>query len=220
MVYYLGRDVKVMICTESHIRGVGLDGYELQMDATPSTALFAQELTAPGAATTYALADITGVDLSIGATDEDITSVGLKSVLKAEIKKETTVSLTRKKSGILWDIVFNGPCKSGEELISGTVNHGARWGLADNTSASVKISNGLISPKDSNNGTNVTFGYRIFIQLKSAVEVFTVPACQITGHTVSLNADGTTEETMEFSSNVTPFLGAAVDLTRLVSSDI
>ena len=93
MVYYLGRDVKVMICTESHIRGIGLDGNELQMDATPSTALFAQELTTAGAATTYALADIIGVDLGIGVTDEDITYMGQKSVLKAEIKKETTVSI-------------------------------------------------------------------------------------------------------------------------------
>ena len=212
MAYYLGRDVSVTLKTESSSDGMDIDG-----DVSGSTAgTFA---TGGGIAGT-AVTDLTGVDIGIGVQDEDISYVGGMNVLKTEIKKETTVSLTRKKSGILWDIVFNGPCKSGEELISGTVNHGARWGLADNTSASVKISNGLISPKDSNNGTNVTFGYRIFIQLKSAVEVFTVPACQITGHTVSLNADGTTEETMEFSSNVTPFLGAAVDLTRLVSSDI
>lgn len=219
MAYYLGRNVKVMICTESNEKGIGLTSGTLQLDPTPSTALFAQELTAPGAATTYALADITGVDLSIGATDEDITYMGQKSVLKAEIKKETTVSLTRKKSSTLWDIVFNGSVKSGDELVSGTVNHGARWGVAE-ASGVAKISNGLLAPKDHNNGTYVTFGYRLFIQLKSGTEVFTVPACQITGHTVSLNADGTTEETMEFMSNVDPKIHDAVQLDRLVASDM
>lgn len=41
--------------------------------------------------------NVTGVDLSIGAVDEDITYFGLRQVTKAEIKKETTVSLTRKR---------------------------------------------------------------------------------------------------------------------------
>ena len=220
MVYYLGRDVKIMICTESHIRGIGLDGNELQMDATPSTTLFAQELTSTGAGTAFALADITGVDLGIGVTDEDVTYMGQKSVLKAEIKKETTISLTKKKGNMLWDIVFNGKIKSGDEFVSGTVNHGARWGIADNSAGAAKISNGLFAPKDHDNGTDVTFGYRVFIQLKSGSEVFTVPGCQVTGHAVTLNADGTSEETMEFMSNVDPKIGLTANVDRLAVSDM
>ena len=221
MVYYLGRDVKVMICTESHIRGIGLDGSNnLQMDATPSTALFAQELTSTGAGTDYALTDLTGVDLGIGVTDEDITYIGQKSVLKAEIKKETTISLTKKKGDMLWDIVFNGGIKSGDEFVSGTVNHGARWGIADNSAGGARISNGLFAPKDHDNGTDVTFGYRVFIQLKSGSEVFTVPGCTITSHSVTFNADGTSEETMEFISNVDPKIGITADVSRLAASDM
>ena len=44
--------------------------------------------------------------------------------------------------------------------------------------------------------------------MKSTEEVFTVPNCQITAHSVTLNADGTTEETMEFISQETPTIGA------------
>ena len=220
MVYYLGRDVKVMICTESNEKGIGLSSGTLQLDPTPSTALFAQELTATGAGTAYALSDLTGIDLGIGVTDEDITYMGQKSVLKAEIKKETTISLTRKKSGLLWDVVFNGSVKSGDELISGTVNHGARWGIADNSAGAAKISNGLFAPKDHDNGTDVTFGYRVFIQLKSGSEVFTVPGCTITSHSVTFNADGTSEETMEFISNVDPKIGITADVSRLAASDM
>ena len=218
MAYYLGRDVKVMICTENVDRGVSLDGSnELEITAVEAIANFANELSASGAGTTYALSDLTGVDLSIGTIDEDITYMGQRSVLKAEIKKETTISLTKKKSDMLWDKVFNGPIKSSHELVSGTVNHGARWGLANTSptaSGAIKISDGLLSPKDHNDGTKVTFGYRVFVQLSSG-ETISVPCCQVISHTLTLNADGTTEETMEFSSHVTPFIGADVDVTRI-----
>jgi hypothetical protein len=221
MVYYLGRDVKVMICSENSTKGIGLDGSNnLQLDPTPSTALFAQELTSTGAGTAFALTDLTGVDLGIGVTDEDITYIGQKSVLKAEIKKETTISLTKKKSDMLWDIVFNGAVKSGDEFVSGTVNHGARWGVAEDSETYDRISNGLFAPKDHVEGSDVTFGYRVFIQLKSGSEVFTVPGCTVTGHTVTMNADGTSEETMEFMSNVDPKIGATANVTRLAVSDM
>jgi len=215
MAYYLGRDVKVMICTEDGERGISLDGSnDLQITTDLAVANFANELTASGAGTTYALSDLTGVDLSIGTVDEDITYMGQRSVLKAEIKKETTVTLTKKKSDLLWDLVFNGAIKSGDELVSGTTNHGARWGVTNNSADAIKISNGLLAPQDHTDGAKVTFGYRIFVKLSSG-ETISVPCMQITSHTVTLNADGTTEETMEFSSHVTPFIDADVTVTRI-----
>jgi hypothetical protein len=215
MAYYLGRDVKVMICTENVDRGISIDGSnELQITAVEAVGNFANELTVSGAGTGYALSDLTGVDLGIGVTDEDITYIGQRSVLKAEIKKETTVTLTKKKSDMLWDKVFNGVVKDGDELVSGTTNHGARWGTANNSAGAIKISNGLLSPKDHNDGTNVTFGYRVFVQIASG-ETLSIPCCQVIAHTISLNADGTTEETMEFISNITPFIGATMDVTRI-----
>jgi hypothetical protein len=225
MVYYLGRDVKAWILTECTTRGVQNTSQEAALggSGTNSSAYFAQPLTTGSVVSGYALADITGVDLGIGVTDEDITYMGQKSVLKAEIKKETTISLTAKKSTVLWDIIFNGPTKSGEEITSGTVNQGARWGVAENSSTLNRIANGLFAPKDHVEGSDVSFGYRVIVQLKGSTEYFAVPGCTITSHSVTLNADGTTEETMEFQSNVTPIITAAVNATlvgRLATSDV
>ena len=46
--------------------------------------------------------------------------------------------------------------------------------------------------------------------MKQGTEVIAVPNCQLTGHTVSLNADGTTEETLEFMSNIDLIIGATI----------
>jgi hypothetical protein len=177
MAYFLGRDVAVTIKAGDHV-GVNTDG-TIDHDNIGSTqfASIAGE----------SVSDLTGVDLGIGVTDEDVTYMGGKTVLKAEIKKETTVSLTRKKIDNVWDVVFNGE---------------ARWGA----SSDALVLNLAGEP----DVTTVTapgtgyFGYELLVQLKNNVEVFTVKHCQITAHTVSLNADGTTEETMEFISQETP----------------
>ena len=219
MAYYLGRDVKVMITTESTESGVHLDGSnDLELRGSRATTAFANMLDATSAGTAYALGDLTGVDIGIGVVDEDITYIGQRSVLKAEIKKETTVTLTRKKSGMLWDKVFNGRTNAGDPIVSGSRDHGARWGVCDDSADVVKINDGLRSPADSlGPSSKITFGYRIFVQLSSG-ETISVPCMQITGHSVTVNADGTTEETMEFSSHITPFVGAAADVTQITSA--
>ena len=38
------------------------------------------------------------------------------------------------------------------------------------------------------------------------------PNCCIQGHTVTLNADGTTEETLEFMTYLDPIIGSAVSV--------
>lgn len=180
MVYFLGRDVAVTIKAGDHI------GVEAN-----STFSYAGGAAAEFASTSgVAVSDLTGVDLGIGVTDEDITYLGSKTVLKAEIKKETTVSLTRKKSDNVWDAIFNG---------------GARWGVP--ASASSPIANVAGEP---NVDTGVTFGYQIEITLKGSPdgELFTVKNAQITGHAVTLSADGTTEETLEFVSQIDPDITA------------
>ena len=208
MSYYLGRDVKVWLTTEDADTGIKVDGTDCSaVVGAQDGSFFADERVAASVADNLALADLTGVDIGIGVSDEDISYIGQRSVLKAEIKKETTVSLTRKKSSREWDIIFNGPTKSTESSSSPVdLKHGARWGC--HTSL---VSDGLTSPKDHRHAAasgDYTFGYRLYIQLKDAVESIAVPMCQITGHTVSINGDGTTEETMEFSSSVTPIIAA------------
>ena len=220
MAYYLGRDVKVMICTESTESAVRLDASNnLELAGARATTNFANKLDATSAGTAYAYADLIGVDLSIGSVDEDITYMGQRSVLKAEIKKETTVTLTKKKSNMLWDVVYNGDTNTADPIVSGVRNHGARWGVCDDSDGNPKINDGLRSPAESQETTSgkITFGYRVFIQLASG-ETVSVPNCQITAHTVTLNADGTTEETMEFMTHITPYVGASADVTQTTSA--
>jgi len=184
MVYFLGRDVSVTIAAGDDI---GVTSSALDFDGT-ATADFCNKTNAG-----LAVSDLTGVDLGIGVTDEDITYIGSKTVLKAEIKKETTVSLTRKKSNNVWDVVFNDEC---------------RWGAYSDAKISSLIEPNLDSVNPSSTSDPGYFGFQLKITLKGSEEVFTVPHCQITAHTVTLNADGTTEETMEFISQETPTIGA------------
>lgn len=179
MAYFLGRDCSVYITTED----TGTASHALVSDAgavtfaaaTGSLNIFAYPVsTATGSMAQ--VADLTGIDLSIGAMDEDITYVGMRSVTKAEIKKETTVSLTRKKSDITYDAIFNS---------------GGRYGCA-----STVAYDGLQEP------TTQT-GYRIYVVLGSG-DIFSVRGCCVQSHTASVNADGTTEETIEFMSYITP----------------
>jgi hypothetical protein len=184
MAYFLGRDCAVYITTED----TGTASHALVSDAgavtfaaaTGSLNIFAYPVsTATGSMAQ--VADMTGVDLSIGAMDEDITYVGMRSVTKAEIKKETTISLTRKKSDITYDAIFNS---------------GGRYGCA-----STVAYDGLQEP------TTQT-GYRLHVVLGSG-DVFSVRGCCVQSHTASVNADGTTEETMEFMSYITPTVSNA-----------
>jgi hypothetical protein len=187
MAYFLGRDVDVYITTETN-NGVYVNTTSSAIVASTSAATgesqFAGILASGTGSDTIRAADITGVDLSIGAVDEDITYFGLRSITKAEIKKETTLTLTRKQSNNIWDSVYNG---------------GGRWGASGQS-----FWEGLEEP-------NPTTGYRVHVVLKSGSEVFTVRNACIQGHTKTLNADGTNEETMEFMSYVTPKVsGSAV----------
>jgi len=205
MAYYLGRDVKVWILSEDAEQGVTVASNAVQVISSDA-GTFAGRLVASGTQDGNAVADLTGVDLSIGATDEDISYMGQKSVLKAEIKKETTVSLTRKKFNNTWDVVFNGPIAASGCSEGDTERQvGGRWGLhAD------KMSAGLRAPKDHLNSTGsvISYGYRVVIQLKNDVQAISIPNCCITSHGITVSADGISEETIEFSSNVNPIITA------------
>ena len=134
--------------------------------------------------------------------------MGQRSVLKAEIKKETTITLNKKKSGPLWDLVWNGGA-----------GRKARWGIDSSAgSGANEISEGGKQPKDFKEGSDVSFGYRIFVQLKSGTEVISIPACQVTSYSVTLNADGITEESMEFMSHADPIVAASHNVTTRMSA--
>ena len=212
MAYYLGRDVVVALTTEDEEFGLQWDAglntlVTFDTDAGPTDAadvvigggreqpVFG---TIPGTTRTYSneISDLTGVDLSIGVTDEDITYMGQRSVLKAEIKKETTITLTRKKSDMSWDVMFNG---------DGT-NTG-RYGIKGTGS----FHTGLEDPGVAD------FGYRLYVKLNSG-EIFIAPNCCVQAHNISLNADGTTEETLEFMTYLEPLIHASIAAASVADS--
>jgi len=206
MAYYLGRDVVVALTTEDTGFGLQVDVTDggLQTFATAAGPEASTDLvigggragsvfgTVSGSANDYSneISDLTGVDLSIGTIDEDITYMGQRSVLKAEIKKETTITLTMKKSDMRFDVAFNG---------DGT--NSGRYGIKGTGS----FHTGLEDPGVAD------FGYRVYVKLNSG-EYFMAPNCCIQGHTVTLNADGTTEETLEFMTYLDPIIGSAVSV--------
>ena len=204
MAYYLGRDVKVWIITEDADDSIAVSSNECTVLDTNAITNFANTRTEAGLADGLAKTDITGVDIGIGVVDEDVSYMGQRSVLKAEIKKETTVSLTFKKSDNELDVIFNGPIKAAE-CSDGNAHRqvGARWGCDNNL-----ISAGLSSPEDHKAGSDISYGYRVVVQLQDAVEAIAIPNACITGHSVSLSADGVTEETLDFTSHVTPIIAA------------
>ena len=177
MAYYLGRDVSVTLNTENNSAGVTIAG------AAHATGTFAAKSDAAG----VAVADLVGLDVGIGVTDEDITYMGKKTVLKAERMKETTVKMTRKKSDSTWDKIFNL----------------ARYGIGTDND----LHDGLVEPPaDDASGNDIGYGYELTITLSAAGDTMTLNQCIITGHTVSLNADGTTEETLEWVTYKAPVL--------------
>ena len=213
MVYFLGRDVKVYLNAETtgSSQNIGVDGSEqCEVAAVPASSLFAPILESTALSGYNALTDITGVDIGMGATDEDFSYVGQRTSGRIEVKKEMTVTLTRKKSNNNWDIIYNGPTEEGSATNTSYLKQGARWGL----DGSGLLLNGLTNPKDAIDGNSkVNAGYRISVQTKSGAsgEVITIPSLFITGHSVTLNADGTTEETMEFSSQQSLLFGSDGD---------
>ena len=185
MVYYLGRDVAVYIAAEigNHVYVTSSH----QIGGASSGTAFARERTDATAATAK-VSDLTGVDVGLGATDEDVAYIGQRTSLKAEIKKETTISLTKKKSDSAWATIWNGD----------GYNSG-RWGVSGNVTAGTPGNSytGLEKP-------TVNYGYRLHVMLKSGTEILCVQNCTVTSYSVSVNPDGITEETMEFTSQVTP----------------
>ena len=205
MAYFLGRDVNVFITTETGVtnKAIGTSGSisvapVIKLDnPTAITNLFADDMNGGALVSSYTpYADITGVEVALGTMDEDTSYIGQIQPGKVEIKKEYTVSLTRKKSNNLWDVIFNG---------DGTNN--ARFGMGNGNSG---LGTGLVNPKSIVDGAVTTascYGYRVSLQFKTGTagntdneEVMCIKNCCITGYTTTLNADGVQEETLEFSS--------------------
>jgi len=376
-MYYLGKDVKVYLTTETDDASVQVAkiGDNAQptvslVDGTYANGFFAHKLAAASLTTAgYEVPDLTGVDLGLGAVDEDISYIGKSAVMKAEIKKETTITLTKKKNNSVFDAVYCSPvgratsifstadgdaavtCAESYEITilatdgtsrtytitdtteggvaTGTVltlsmdigatvggavagqvgdiavgiavtgsastqsalltqlklaiehtnGHGGkilvsavpaaadgaqtitltqavsgadgdstvtqsvaindltspsftggtgvgtgdddvgpRWGVYYD-GANYIFNNGRADPEDaidSSSAATKSFGYRVHIRLNSG-QWMSIPACQMTEHTMSINGDGTSDETIGFTSYVTPKIGTGTGDGQLVA---
>ena len=195
MAYFLGSDVEVVITTEHATNNVTLtettNRYVLSTAAAavPSTGLGINTLVHgnqefPG----DALVDITGVDLVIGAMDEDIDYLGHNTPLKAEIRKNTTLTLTFKRKNVVFDVLYSGDDQG----------NSGRYGVPG-----AALGTGLAEP-------TVDMGYRLVLKLKDSKEFFVVRNCQMTANNITLSPDGTQEQSVEFTSMVAPLIRASV----------
>jgi len=224
MAYYLGRDCDVYFTTEGTSTAdmaIGVNASNeayVDSDATISGSnVFALSMADAASVSGGRVSDLIGVDLSISASDEDVGPffghINTQKIPSG--RKDTTITVTRKKKDNIWEIIFNGPCLAAD--FEGSTNEamrmGARFGLASGaTTASSDLGMGLDFPAyvtSGTAGTNTVYGYRAHLRLRNGDgtnygEVITCTNCAITGHSVSVNADGTTEETLEMSTSVMP----------------
>ncbi len=145
------------------------------------------------------IADVTGIDFTPGTRTEELSFMGKKTSLTAEVKKEYVVTVTRKISDNCFDQLFNTPARNGVYATSGA-----------DTGGDVKIHDGLTTSKNRN------FGYRLHLKIKGDTEVITIRNCCITAYTKTLDPNNAQEETIEFYSYVQPIVslsGTAVSCT-------
>ena len=207
MAYFLGRDVKVAITTEHDAdedSGASSDfGLTTAMGATSTGSSMAvpnREATVYAAATgqvTNPVTDVISVDVTVGAVDEDIAYMGQRTALKAEIKKENTVVITKKKDSKLFDEMFNI----------------ARYGLVSSGSSTPTV----MSTTTLEQPTRI-MGYRLHVQLKSGTEVISFPNMTMSEHAVTLNADGVQEESITFMGHVSPIISDGTNATMVAET--
>jgi len=228
MAYYTGKDVKVWICSEVTDGGIYLSAGPSQKihvtdnsgDSSPATTNNAQEVypfdTQLGR-TGFNLTDVTGVDLTFGAQDEEISYFGTKTPGKIETKKDMAVTITRKKSDKLWSVLQQGTCNSASES-EGDGAHSARHGFRTATT----IADGSTDPKSAVVGSNVVYGYRVAIQVKGDSTgtaddgaVIVLRNAMYASYASTMSNDTANEETLEFTSMVEPLL-----LTGRIASNV
>ena len=141
--------------------------------------------------------NLTGADLSLGAMDEDLSFIGQRATMRVGVKKENSITLTRKKTDDTWDIIYND----------------ARFGVIETLTAS-----GSEGDADSDFETGlrapdfVGYGYRIYLKFRAHTDdnsvgtIICLPNCCITEHSMTLGADATTEESMTFQSYLDPII--------------
>ena len=219
MAYYTGTDVKVWICTEHASAGITIDAnHKLLVETSTFTAggiqISPMGLASKGlGASDFNISDITGVDLSIGAQDEEISFFGTKTPGKIETKADLSVTLTKKKSNKLFSTLVQGQTADASSYAAVGL-HAGRYGLIkDSSTADMRIADGTVDPKSATDGTNVSYGYRVAIQLKDASgstskdgTVIVLRNCTLGAYTTTLSNESADEESIELVTMVKPLI--------------
>ena len=133
--------------------------------------------------------NLTGADLSLGAMDEDLSFIGQRATMRVEVKKENSITLTRKKTNDTWDVIYNS----------------GRFGIKETPTDEDHLEDGLRAPDFTG------YGYRVYLQFgSSSDEILIIPNCCITEHSLTLGADATTEETITLQSYMDPIIVGAI----------
>jgi len=220
MAYYTGRDVDVFWSTEHDSAGI-IEHTDFTLKTTETFDLSSDEIVYPLVdlgETRTKLTDVTGVDVSIGAQDEDISYMGLRNVGKIEIKKDTSITVTMKKKDRKFLQLYQGSTAAGDS--SNTVGgHPARWGIEDITDSDINIQDGTIDPKsvvDNDATTKTNYGFRVAIEFKSGSSgtattgaLLVIPNCTISEVTHTTSNEAADEESVTFTSQVKPMIGDA-----------
>ncbi len=229
MAYYTGRDVDVYWTTEHQSAGIIEDG-DLLLAVTETFDLSSDEIVYPlvdlGESRTK-FSDVTGVDVSIGAQDEDITYMGLRNVGKIEVKKDTSISVTMKKKDRKFLQLYQGSTLNTSSNASG--GHPARWGLEDITDGDINIQDGTIDPKsvvDNDSTTKTNYGFRLVVEFKGSSPdaddvngaILIVPNCTLSEVTHTTSNEAADEESVTFTSQVKPMVGSGARTSTAVDS--
>ena len=190
--------VGVSGATTASTSGASLAAHTYQADDHAGLLVLSRNVGVSGStAVSSKISDVIGIDFTPGAMNEDISYMGQNTNLSAQVKHDFALTITKKKNSALFDKLFNNHGRDGVYTESGGVVM-ADHPLTGDTEGFVH--NSLNTSRMQN------FGYRVYLVLKDGSEVFVLRNCCITGHTLSLNADGTQEETVELYSYVRPVL--------------
>ena len=152
-----------------------------------------------GSSVTNEVVNLTGADLSLGAMDEDLSFIGQRATMRVEVKKENSITLTRKKVDDTWDVIYNDARFGAIE----TLTTGGSAGDAD-----TDLETGLTAPDFPGYGYRVYLKFRDHTDANSVGAIMCIPNCCITEHAVTLGADATTEESITLQSYLDPIIVA------------
>jgi len=228
MAYYVGRDVDVFWSTEHDTIGIKESAaFKLQIGSTSATSgNIVYDLAQIGKNVTK-LSDVTGVDITVGAQDEDVTYMGLRNAGKIEVKKDTSITVTMKKKDRNFIQLFQGETAGSGHAEDEVGGHPARWGLTELTSGNVRIQGGDIDPKscvDAGDTTVTSYGYRLILEFKADSNGTTgdgaavvIPNCTISEVTHTTSNEAADEETVTFTSQVKPIISNALRASSTTS---